>query len=115
MTASDTLPVLLYDEDGVVYAHSIELDLVAHGASDREALEALSGVVLAQYAAARHFDDPSLVPVAAEPEIVRRHARARERLLRRLPPQGDRTASLPLPTDRAIAEYAADLVPCPRP
>lgn len=111
----DTLPVLIYDEDGLVYAHAIELDLVAHGTTEVEALERLERVVLAQYAAAKHFDDPSLIPFQADPAIVQRHVRARDRLLRRLPPQGDRTASLSLPSDRAIAEYADSLAACPRP
>jgi hypothetical protein len=107
----ETLPVLLYDGEGLVHAHAVELDLMTTGATDAKALEWLTHVVLSQFAAAKRDEDPSHIPLSTEPEIRRRYETARARILRGLPPEGDRTASLPLPREKVIADYAATLEP----
>jgi hypothetical protein len=104
------LPVLLYEEEGLVHAHAVDFDLMT-GVTEAKALEWLAHVVLGQFAAARRYGDPSHIPLSTEPEIRRRYERARARLLRGLPPEGDRTASLPFPSEQAIAGYAATLEP----
>jgi hypothetical protein len=107
----DPLPVLLYEAEGLVHAHAVDFDLMTTGATDAKALEWLAHVVLSQFAAARRYEDPSHIPLSTEPEIRRRYASARARILRGLPPEGDRTASVPFPSDKAIADYAATLEP----
>lgn len=107
--SSPTLPVLFYEEDGVAHAHAVEFGLAATGETLGKALVALSDAVLAEYAAAEFHSDPSLLSFDARPDIVQRHARARGRLLRRAPPNGDRATTLAMPSTPAIAERAASL------
>jgi hypothetical protein len=104
-----TLPVLLYEEEGLVHAHAVELDLMTTGATEAKALEWLAHIVLSQFAAAKRYEDPSHVPLSTEPDIRRRYETARARLLLGLSSEGDRTASLPFPSEQAIAERAATL------
>jgi len=44
-TDEDTLRFLIYKEDGVVFAHCLEMDLLADGKNIREAIERLLGVI----------------------------------------------------------------------
>jgi len=112
-----TLPVLLYEDDGQVCAHALELDAVAYGKTDVEALEALSGVILGQLAAALYFGDPDATTGTTPPELFERYRAARRRVLfQRKPPGSDRAVEVPLPSQEAIASYAAELVVvCPDP
>jgi hypothetical protein len=105
----DPLPVLLYEEEGLVHAHAVDFDIMTTGVTEARALEWLAHVVLSQFAAAKRYEDPSHITTSTEPEIRRRYDMARARLLLGLSSEGDRTASLPFPSEQAIAERAATL------
>jgi len=102
-----SLSVLLYEEQGVNHAHAVELGLAATGETVGAALVELSNVVLEHYAAAEAQHDPSRLSFDARPDMVRRHARARRRILRREAPDGDRITTVEMPSDKDIAKRAA--------
>lgn len=54
-----------------------------------------------------HPPDPSRLSFDAWPDIVRRHARARKRSLRREAPEGDRSTSIEMPSEKDIVKRAA--------
>jgi len=107
--SSHQLHVLIYEEDGVVYAHAVEFGLAATDDSVGAALVALEGAVLEHYAAAERRDARSPLSLEPRPDIVRRHARARSRMLRRLAPDGDRVTTLAIPSSKQIAACATSL------
>jgi hypothetical protein len=90
------LPVRIFDRDGEVYADCRELDLMAQGDTDAEALEILSLRVIAHYAT------QALGESLATPN-------PRNTLLRIVYPQADRVATLPVPSEQVIAEHAEKL------
>lgn len=103
------LQVLIYEEDGVVYAHAVEFGLAATDDSAGAALVALERAVLEHYAAAKRRGARALPALQPRADIVRRHARARSRALRRLEPDGDRVTTLEMPSSKQIAACAASL------
>jgi hypothetical protein len=112
------LPVLLFADDGQICALALELDVLAYGKTEAEALEALSGVILGQFAAALYFGDTEVAAGTVLPEYESRYRAARRReVFQGLPPVGDRAVELPVPSAATIREYAADLEVeyCPAP
>lgn len=107
--APPRLQVLIYEEDGVVYAHAVEFGLAATDDSAGAALVALERAVLEHYAAAKRRGARALPALQPRADIVRRHARARSRALRRLEPDGDRVTTLEMPSSKEIAACAASL------
>lgn len=102
-----SLSVLLCAEGGFDRAHAVELGLAATGDTVGAALAELSRMVLDYYAEAEAHGDPSRLSINPRPDIVRRHARARRRMLRRQAPEGDRITALEMPSDKDIAKRAA--------
>jgi hypothetical protein len=90
------IPVRIFDRDGEVYADCVDLDLMAQGDTDEEALEALSKFIIAYYGA-RALGLPEGGP------------NLRNRLLRMVYPDADRFALLPEPSEQVVAEHAEKL------
>jgi hypothetical protein len=101
-----TLSVLVYVEGAQVCARAVDLDLLGQGDTEAEALAALEGIVLAQYAVALRRSDPSLIRSPGPKDAHDRYLAAR-----RGKPihSSDRAVEIPAPRDEAVAEYAAEL------
>jgi hypothetical protein len=104
------LDVLLYVDDGVVCARGGSGS--ARARQHRRSRTGVSqGIVLAQYAFAHRKINPGLVPFRAPQSVRDRYQAAR----RGKPAvEGDHVAAIPIPTQAAIVEYAADFSVAPR-
>jgi len=64
--------VLLYEEDGEICAHALEMDLLGYGKTDKEAISELSGMIKSQISFARFKNDDSLLLFPADKEFYER-------------------------------------------
>ena len=67
-----SIRVLIYQEDGEVLAHALEMDLVGCGETEEEAIEELEGLVRAQISFALQKDEKHLIHQPALQEFFDR-------------------------------------------
>jgi len=75
--------VLIYEEDGAVCAHALELDLVGYGKTEKKAISALHDMIQAQITFAKFKNDDKLLPFPAPKDIYDRWETAHNAALRK--------------------------------
>lgn len=76
-----SIRVLLSSEDDQFVAHALELDLVAHGDTEKEAIEELHEMMIAQLSFAAQMEKPEMVNHPAPKEYLKRWDEANQKAL----------------------------------
>jgi hypothetical protein len=75
--------VLIYEEEGQMCAHALELDLVGYGKTEKKAISALHDMIQAQITFARFKNDDKLWPFPAPKDVYERWETAHNAALRK--------------------------------